>query len=217
MKSSKRWMMAGVCVVGLAAVAGCSTSKSTSVDTQACDPAMQLPKGWTQDDMQACMMAGTPGEEHADLMKLAGTWVSDERMRMGPDMPEMPSTGTWTMTSILDGRYLQLDAAGEIPGMGPYKGLGLMGFDNVSQKYVATYVDQMSTGMMHGEGKMSADGKTLTINYTFNCPITKKKGVFREVLRFDGSNKMHVEMFMKDPKSGKEYTCMTAELTRKIW
>jgi hypothetical protein len=58
---------------------------------------------------------------------------------------------------------------------------------------------------MHGEGKMSADGKTLTINYTYNCPITKKKGVFREVLRFDSSNKMHVEMFMKDPKSGKEY------------
>lgn len=215
MKNSKRWMMTGVCVAGLAAIAGSVVLADPKADAPAGMPEMQLPKGWTPEDMQACMQAGTPGKEHAMLAKLAGTWTSNEKMRMGPDMPEMPSTGTWTMTSILDGRYVQLDAAGEIPGMGPYKGLGLMGFDNVSKKYVATYIDQMSTGMMNGVGEMSADGKVLTINYSFNCPITKKASNFREVLKFESEGKMHVEMFMTDPKSGKEYTCMQAELTRK--
>ncbi len=214
MKCGKRVMVAGACLVGVAALAGCASNRNTKTHAASDESAMQLPKGWTQADMDACTMAGTPGKEHADLMKLAGRWTSKERMWMGPGGEEMQTTGTWQLTPIMDGRYLQLDASGEMPGMGPYKGLGVLGFDNVSRKYVATYVDQMSTGIMHGEGKMSSDAKTLSINYIFNCPITRKKSVFREVLRFDSERAMHVEMFATDPKSGKEYMCMSAELSK---
>lgn len=214
MKSSK-WMFASACVVGVGVLAGCASSSNSKVQASSDESGMQLPKGWTQDDMQACMMAGTPGQEHADLMRLAGAWTSNERMWMGPDSEPIPSSGTWRLIPILDGRYLQLEAEGNIPGMGPYKGLGLMGFDNVSKKYVATYVDQMSTGMMYGEGRMTAGGKVLTINYTYNCPINKKPAVFREVMRFESDRTMKVEMFAKDPKSRKEYMVMAAELTKQ--
>lgn len=212
--SRTQLVLVGALFLGVTVVGGCASTKTSTPEASMDGQGMPLPKGWTPDDLQACMMAGTPGREHENLMKLAGTWSSDEKMRMGPDMPQMNSQGTWTMTPMLDGRYLQLDAAGEIPGMGPYKGFGLMGFDNVSQKYVATYIDQMSTGMMHGVGKMSSDGKVLTLNYTFNCPITKKPSTFREIMTFQGDGRMHVEMYMTDPKSGKEYQCMIADLTK---
>ena len=41
----------------------------------------------------------------------------------------------------MDGRYLKSEMAGEMPGMGPYSGLGLIGFDNISKKFVATWAD----------------------------------------------------------------------------
>src|SRR4051812_31120107 len=40
-----------------------------------------------QKEMEAMMKAGTPGMEHAQLMKLAGTWEAENTMWMDPKMP----------------------------------------------------------------------------------------------------------------------------------
>ena len=100
-------------------------------------------------------------------------------------------------------------------GMGRFNGFGLYGFDDVSQNFVSTWIDSMGTGMMTGTGELSADGKTLTWSYTYNCPITKKPAPIREVETITGDNTRTLEMFGLDPRTGKEFRMMRIELTRK--
>jgi hypothetical protein len=136
-------------------------------------------------------------------------------MRMTPDMPEMVTPTTWNSTSIMDGRYIKTDVTGEMPGMGPFSGMAVIGFDNITGKFVSTWIDNFGTGIMTGVGELSADQKTMTCTYTHNCPISKKPVQMREVSRRVSDNQMAVEFFCKDPKSGKEFTCMKMDLKRK--
>jgi hypothetical protein len=175
----------------------------------------KLPPGWTAEDLQACMVAGTPGKMHELLAQGTGEWTGKSRMWMGPDSQPVESACTSTVTALMDGRFFQVYMKGEMPGMGPYKGLGLYGFDNVSQKFGSTWIDNHGTGLMQGTGSLSPDGKTITWNYTFNCPITKKQAVMREVETITGANTKTLEMYGADPKSGKEYKMMQIELTKK--
>ena len=178
-------------------------------------PEMKLPPGWTQADMEACMLAGTPGKMHERLAKEAGVWHGKTTMWMGPGGEQMKSECTSTVTPIMDGRYTKCELAGEMPGMGPYNGFGIYGFDNVSGKFVSTWIDNHGTGIMYGTGELSKDGKTLTWKYNHTCPITKKPVVMREVETTTGPGTKTLEMFGPDPKSGKEYKMMSIELTKK--
>ncbi len=198
-------------LVGSFAIADASREDSKSAN----QPEMKLPPGWTADDMKACMLAGTPGKMHQYLAKEAGVWLGKTTMWMGPGGKPMKSECTSTITPMLDGRYIRCEMEGDMPGMGPFKGFGIYGFDNVSQKFVSTWIDNQATGIMNGTGHLSADGKTMTWQYTFNCPITKKPTVMREVETTTGPNTKTLEMFGAEPKSGKEFKMMSIELTRK--
>ena len=167
-------------------------------------PELKLPPGWTAADMQACMIAGTPGKMQLHLAKGVGVWDGKCTMWMAPGAEPMKSECTFTVTAVMDGRYTKGEMAGEMPGMGPYRGFGIYGFDNVSEKFVSTWIDNHSTGIMNGTGVLSPDGKTLTWNYVHNCPITKKPTVLQKVDTSTGPNSMTLEMFGEDPKSGKE-------------
>jgi hypothetical protein len=178
-------------------------------------PEMKLPDGWTMEDMQKCMMAGEPGDQHKFLAKLVGTWNAETKMWMGPGSDPMTSQGTWTMTSMYDGRYIKTDVDGDVPGMGKFVGMGITGFDNVSQEFVGSWIDSHSSGILPGKAKLSADNKTMEWTYAYNCPLTKKASTFRHIEHFKGDNAMTVEMFGIDPKSNKEYKMMHVELTKK--
>jgi hypothetical protein len=199
-------------VVGAIGITFAEPSKDTKAGAA---PEVKLPPGWTQADMQACMLAGTPGKMHEHLAKGAGTWQGKQSMWMPGSTDAMTSQCSSTITPIMDGRYTKVEVSGEMPGMGPYTGLGIYGFDNVSQKFVSTWIDNHSTGTMIGTGELSPDGKTLAWQFTYNCPITKKPTVMRQVETCTGENAMTIEMFGPDPKSGKEFKMMTIELTRK--
>jgi hypothetical protein len=175
----------------------------------------KLPPGWTMEDMKACMMAGTPGEVHKEMAKEVGVWNGKTTMWMSPEGEAMESECTSTVSTLMDGRYLKVEMEGEMPGMGPYNGLGLYGFDNVSQELTSIWIDNHSTGIMIGKGESTDDGKQLTWNYTANCPITKKPTTMREVETWTGPDTKTLEMFGADPKSGKEYKIMSIKLTRQ--
>ena len=178
-------------------------------------PEIKLPPGWTLADMQACMQAATPGKMHEHLVQGVGEWKGKHTMWLAPGAPPLTSECTCTETPLMDGRYVKVEMKGEIPGMGPYTGLGIMGFDNVSQEFVATWLDNHSTGLMTATGKLSPNGKTLTTNYTYNCPLTKKPAVMRHIETLTGPDSKTIEMHGPDPKTGKEYKMMAIELTRK--
>lgn len=201
-------------VLGLAAVAVSLATADTS-GQPAAGAAPQLPPGWTQEDMMKCMKAGTPGEQHAALGKGVGEWAAKTTMWMTPDSEPMEGEAVWTLEPFMEGRYFKAEMDGDMPGMGPYHGFGLYGFDNVSREYVSMWVDNHSTGIMQGVGKMSDDGKKLTWTHTGNCPITEKPTKMREVDTVQSADSRTLDMYGQDPKSGKEFHMMHIELTRK--
>jgi hypothetical protein len=169
-------------------------------------PAMTPPPGMTAEDMQACAVAGTPGPMHEWLAKAAGTYQGKVTMKMTPEAPAMESTCTTTITPIFDGRYIQVETHSEFMGM-PFEGRGVYGYDNVSKKFVSTWIDNCGTGMVTGTGSVSTDGKVLTLNEKMNCPIQKKEIAMREVQTFKDDGSMTVEMYGPD-KTGKEFKSM---------
>lgn len=168
-----------------------------------------------QKDMAICMEAGKPGKEHAELAKAVGSWNGKTKMWMGPDSkaPEMSSECKQTITSVMDGRFIRIEVQGDMAGM-PFNGFGLAGFDNVSKKYVSTWVDNCGSGIMNGTGEASSDGKVITFTYNYNCPIAKKPTTMREVHTHKSANNYTLEMFGKDPHSGKEFKMMEIDFTR---
>ena len=203
--------------LAVVAVAGSIAIAQPSKDHKAPagQPEMKLPAGWSEADMQACMAAGTPGKMHEHLTNSVGVWHGKETMWMAPDTEPMTTECTSTITALMDGRYTKCDLAGDMPGMGPFNGMGITGYDNVSQKFVGTWIDNHGTGIMQGTGELSADGKTMTWNYTYNCPMTKKPAVMRQVETMTGAKTMTMEMFANDPKSGKEFKMLRIEFTKK--
>ena len=219
--NQRRSLIVGACLLSVAAVAGLVATGQPTKDAKpatppaAGQPEMKLPPGWTSEDMQACMLAGEPGKMHEFLSKHAGVWNGKSQMWMGPGMDPIASDVTQTITTVMDGRYSKCEIAGEIPGMGPFNGIGFSGYDNVSQKFVGSWIDNHSTGIWNGTGVLSPDQKSLTWTYNYNCPVTKKPTTAREVNTFTDATHMKFEMFCIDPKSNKEYKCMQIEYTKK--
>lgn len=215
MKNSR--IVIAFCVAGAMLAAPMAMAQQQGKDTKpkTGEPEMKLPAGWTEEDMQACMLAGTPGKMHEHLAKDVGVWQGKNTMWMGPGSEPVKSECTATVTSIMDGRFVKCEISGDMPGMGPFNGFGIHGYDNVTQRFVSTWIDNCGTGIMNGTGELSPDGKVMTWNYTYTCPITKKPTVMREVETATGPNSKKFEIFGTDPKSGKEYKMMEIEYTRK--
>jgi hypothetical protein len=209
-------LLALVLILGLPiVVAALAIADEPKAAPAADQQALPLPPGWTEEDMKACILAGTPGKMHEFLAGGAGVWSGKNKMWMAPGTPAIESETVTTVSSMFDGRYTKVEIEGDMPGMGPFKGLGIYGFDNVLQKFVSTWIDNQGTGIMTGTGDLSDDGKVLTWKYTFNCPITKKPAVLREVETITGPNTKTLEMFGADPKTGKEFKMMSIALTKK--
>lgn len=216
MKRTKLYVPVLVAACGFALAVGSRSSADSAADSPSAGQGeMQLPPGWTLKDMQDVKTAGMPGKMQHWLAQDAGSWRGKTAMTMYPGAEPMTSECTSTVTPIMDGRYVKVEMAGEMPGMGAFTGFGITGFDNVSQKFVSTWIDNQSTGIGYGTGELSPDGKKLTWEFTFNCPITKKPAVMREVDTVTGPNSKTLEMFGPDPKTGKEFKMMTIELTKE--
>jgi hypothetical protein len=204
-----------IAVTCLDAIAGTIVIAQEPKDAKSAgQPELKLPPGWTAEDMQAVMLAGAPGKMHEHLAKDVGVWHGKNTMWMAPGAEPMKSESTSTITPMMDGRFTKLEVAGEMPGMGPFHAIGITGFDNVSQKFVSTWIDNHGTGMMNGTGELSRDGKTLTWRFSYNCPVTKKPAVMRQVETTTGPKTKTLEMFAAEPKSGKVYKMMSIELTK---
>ena len=121
----------------------------------------QDPGGMDQDQMQRMMQLAeelaTPGEAHQRLDYFTGEWDTSTTI-MG--MPSEP--GTQSIQWILGGRQLQSSVNGTVMGK-PFKGLGLMGYDNYKKKYTSTWCDNQSTTLLTSEGLADQSGKVITL------------------------------------------------------
>jgi hypothetical protein len=220
-RSSTRF--ASLCA--LAALAACATTTSEEkVTTRSSDEGKRATAAaydsqdampWTEEEMKAFEAAATPGPMHARLAEEVGTWDGKCTMWMAPNTPPMTSDCTWVVSMEFDGRFAKCEMSGEMPGMGTCTGVGYYGYDNVARKHVATWMSNHGTGIMNGTGELSADGKTTTWKYTYNCPMTQKPTVMREIERRTGPGSKTYETYMTDPKTGVEFKAMQVALTRR--
>ena len=165
--------------------------------------------------MQEMMMkAATPGPEHAKLSKLVGEWNLSLKYTMDPSQPMVEAKSTSVVTSLMDGRYFQEVSTGDMGGM-PFSGMGITGYDNVTRKYVSTWMDNMGTGIMMSEGAANAAGDVISWAGDASDPMTGKKTRYRLVTRFVNDNQHVFEMYSKGP-NGKEMKIMEITYDRKM-
>jgi hypothetical protein len=206
--------MAAAVVIAASLAVAQQAKDAKPVAGQPGQPQMQLPPGWTEADMQACMAAMTPGKPHEHLTRSVGTWKGTNTMVPYPGAEPVKTPCTSTVTSMMDGRFTKTEMTGEMPGMGPFKGFGISGFDNVSKKFVSTWIDNCGTGILAGTGELSPDGKTTTWTYSYTCPVTMKPTTMRQVETITGPDTMTLDAYAIDPKSQKEYKMVSIEFTR---
>jgi hypothetical protein len=216
MNTRKLLPLVAMTALSLVAIARSIATAEAPKDAKvAAAPEFKLPPGWTEADMQACVLASTPGKMHERLAKTIGKWEGKNTMWMYPGADPIKTDCSSTVTPMMDGRFTKCEMAGEMPGMGPFQGLGIYGYDNVSQKFACTMIDNHNTGMMNGTGELSADGNTITWKFTFNCPITGKPAILRQIETMTGPETMTLEMYAPEPKTGKEYKMMVIEFKKK--
>ncbi|MGE3163294.1 MAG: DUF1579 domain-containing protein [Planctomycetota bacterium] len=179
--------------------------KSTGKDAPAMSPQeAEMMAKWAK--------AATPGEPHAKLAKLAGNWKFTIKYRMDENAPWTESTGTSEMKTVLDGRYVMDTTTGQTD-MGPFQGLGMTGFDNVSQKYVSFWADNMGTSPMMLEGTADAAGKVITYMGTCNCPMEGPGKRMKMVVTMTDKDHFTHESYSYDA-AGKEWKGMEIQYTR---
>lgn len=156
----------------------------------------------------------TPGKEHKMMASWDGTWAGDITMWMAPGAPATKSTGTSVNKMILDGRYQQSTTTGSFEGMA-FNGMSTLAFDNAKKVFISTWIDNMGTGIMIGEGPWDEASKSITIKGKMIDPTTGKECGFREVFKIVDNDHQVMEMYVPDPATGKEYQSMEIKYTRK--
>ena len=161
-------------------------------------------------------------DNHKLLGDLAGTWNYKVKFWMNPDPKAPPSeaSGSSVTKAIMGGRYYTTDVNGmmKMPGADgkmkdvEFKGMAFHGYDNVKQKFVSSWIDNMGTGVMMSEGTYDPATKTFTYNAEIEAMPGMKQKV-REAIRI--VDKDHHTFEYYEDRGGQEAKTMEINYTRK--
>jgi hypothetical protein len=167
-------------------------------------------------DQQAMMevwkQLAMPGEPHKLFASLAGSWTTTTKEWMEPGKPPTESTGSAEMKMLLDGRFLYQEFNAQMMGQ-PFSGVGIDGYDNITKKYVTSWIDTMGTGIFMMEGTASADGKTITLKGSHPEPGGGKM-THRAVWKIVDNNTQTFDMYGAH-HGGKEMKVLEITYSRK--
>ncbi len=164
-------------------------------------------------EMEAMMKAATPGEQQKKLSRLAGDWTFTNTFWMAPGQPPVTSTGTMHGELLMGGRYVEHTWKGNMMGM-PFEGRGTDAYDNVGKQYVASWVDNMGTGIMHSTGTCDDAVKVCTYLAEMWDPMSGKKITSKSVITWMDDNNFKNEFYGPGP-DGKEAKTMEIVAKRK--
>jgi hypothetical protein len=177
--------------------------------------AEETKKAPSQEEMMAAYAKyAQPGEFHKYLEPLVGNWDCTVKMWMDPSAPPQESKTTNEAKWILGGRFVQEDASGTMGDM-PFHGMGITGYDNVKNEYVAFWIDEMGTSFTFTSGKCDSTGKVITMYGSYTDPMSnmaEKK--FKTITRIVDSNQHFYEMYNIGP-DGKEVKLFEMTYNRK--
>ncbi len=192
-------------LVGVAALLVVALFMSTQVASQ------EQPGQKSGADAAAEMMAkwkslNSKGPAHERFNDMVGTWDIVNKMWMAPGSEPVVSRGTARYRLILDGRYLEQQYKSESMGE-MFEGLGIEGYDNYKQKYVAMWTDNQSTGIFLTEGTADPTGKSFTYLGKMDDPMTGQKDKpMKSVARIITDDEVVFEMYDTIPGVGEVIT-----------
>ena len=158
-------------------------------------------------------------ENHKLLSEMVGSWNYTVKMWMDPSAPPSESKGTATRKAEMGGRFFVMDASGkfQMPGADgkmmtiDFKGRSTEGYDNAKKKFVSSWIDNMSTGIMLSEGTYDPSTKTFTFHANYDmAPGVQTK--IRETLKV--TDKDHHTMAWFEQRGGQEVKTMEIAYTR---
>lgn len=170
-------------------------------------------KAQTPEEMAAAWAkAAAPGEYHKMLEAMAGKFDATVKYWMpGTDAP-VESKATSENEMILGGRYLQQVYKGDFRGS-PIEGRGIVGYDNVGQKFMAMWVDSASTDVLITDGSADSAKKTINARGTFMDSLTGKQGRLRTVTELTDADTIKYELYKT--RRGKESKVLEVVYKRK--
>ena len=157
--------------------------------------------------------AMTPGEGQKRLEPLIGTFDVKVRTWLDPSKPPIESSATAVDTWVLGGRYVQQMLAGYIGGE-PWSGISYAGYDNVTKKYVSTYMDTGSTGMEWYTGTLDPDGTHGRMTATIADEVTGKPKTLELRLTIAANGDRVTELW-EQQATGKMAKVLEFQFTRK--
>jgi Protein of unknown function (DUF1579) len=174
-----------------------------------------------QEMMKQMVELSKLNENHKLLSDLDGNWTYTIKFWMNPDPNAKPeeSKGTAVRKSIMNGRFSTLDVTGKMEMPGPdgkkkemtFVGHGIDGYDNVKQKFVGSWIDNMGTGIMFSEGTYDPATKTFTYNSEFEA-VPGMKQQIREVIKV--TDKDHHTLEWYENRGGQQVKTMEINYTR---
>lgn len=153
-----------------------------------------------------------PGPEHQIFKEDAGTWDAAVEVVMAPGAPPMTSKGVETNTLGCGGLCLVTDFKGEMmPGVS-FHGHGTATYDPAKKKYVGSWTDSMSHGLMVTESTYDAAAKTMT-GFMEGPDMTGKVSKMKAVVEYKNGTRVF-SMYGPGP-DGKEAMTMRITYTRR--
>ncbi|MCR9119659.1 MAG: DUF1579 domain-containing protein [bacterium] len=135
--------------------------------------------------------AGQPGPEHKQLARMVGVWDCATTAYYNPKEP-VAGKGTAKFTMIMGGRFLQQEFQGETSGE-KYQGRGLTGYDRTHKKFVGSWIDSMSTGLMVTSGAYDEKSHALVEYGIAQMPTGKVK--MKLVSEYESNDKFTFSMY----------------------
>ena len=164
--------------------------------------------------MKAWMDYATPGEPHKMMAASDGTWEGETTSWMAMGAPPSISKSTSVNKMIMDGRYQVTEFSGDMMGM-PFKGMGILAYDNSKKLFTNTWIDNMGTGIMMMEGPWDEATKSMTMTGKYTNPANGMECEMKETFRMIDNDNQVMEMWGPDQATGKQYKTMEIKFTRK--
>jgi hypothetical protein len=156
--------------------------------------------------------ADQPGPEHRQLARLAGEYTTVSKFRLKSDDAPMESKGTAKLTSVLDGRFLLEENTGTQFGQ-LYKGVRLVGYNNATKQYEASWSYSLSTAIMTMTGTGKDEGKIIEWTAHFMNEKGARQSLYVVTRQLDGDHFV-VELFGKTTE-GEKGPAVETTYTRK--
>ncbi|WJS95714.1 DUF1579 domain-containing protein [Flavobacterium johnsoniae] len=188
---------------------GATAADSVAVKTE--EPLIEEPVD-SAAQMKAWQEYATPGNPHKMMADEVGTWNCDMTFWYEPNGKPEKANSVAVIRMILGGRYQESDYKGTMMGQ-PFEGKSTLAYNNASEEYTTTFIDNMGTGMMVAMGKYDDSKKSMELKGEMVNPVNGKKTPYREVYTIVDPKTRKMEMY--DVKNGSEYKSMEIVMTKK--